>query len=541
MGELHFAPSDAVWPAVEKQIAARKKRRALFIWLPFLLLLPGGAAWLYKGGINKVTTGKNFPVAAANNNEVRKTDDSRQAQIKPRISDTDSLHNQAATEKTNTIISGNDKIGTTNPRNKVSAKTIPPQNEHARSNTASLAANNRRNTADDKKISRDKRLAGQSGTTKTTADNTTALFNNTATKAEGESKTDGSLKETQESLATRKTKSKKEQRAKTITGDEEAVAATTLTEKNDRDSNRAEHVVTGHTKTFDDAPAADTAVTADAPATAKLVIADSVKITNKTDSSAVIGTTSAAVKKTKKIEWGINVSAGVSNISQGFSGVLSATPAYDASAYLNNASNTPGNINNGNNNFSAPSSVKPGFAYAANIFLSKPLAKKLQLRAGIGYSYFSNRIEVGAKIDSNKALVQYDAVRSSGFGASSVINNYTNRFHFIQLPVTIEQQVGNAGHFSVNGGLAFSWLASSNVLLYDKTKRIYYSDKSQLNKMQLSLLAGFSYRVFSKSFVIETGPQVNYGLSNIFKKELYGSRHLFFAGLHASIFFHKKK
>ena len=58
MDELKFVPSDTVWPAVEKKITDRKKRRRLFIWLPVLGLFLSGAAWFFIAGTGN-TTAKN--------------------------------------------------------------------------------------------------------------------------------------------------------------------------------------------------------------------------------------------------------------------------------------------------------------------------------------------------------------------------------------------------------------------------------------------------------------------------------------------------
>jgi hypothetical protein len=84
-------------------------------------------------------------------------------------------------------------------------------------------------------------------------------------------------------------------------------------------------------------------------------------------------------------------------------------------------------------------------------------------------------------------------------------------------------------------------LAASNALLYSASKNTYFKDNSYINKTQLGLQAGFSYRLLQKSVRVEAGPQLRYGLSNIFKKELYGSAHLFMAGINARIFFHRNK
>jgi hypothetical protein len=261
------------------------------------------------------------------------------------------------------------------------------------------------------------------------------------------------------------------------------------------------------------------------PAVTKTDKIDSEKNTGKTDSTKIITKNKPAGKK-KKLEWGFNMDVGVSNIAQRLTGLLSETPssgtAYFSAPQTNNSTATGSGFN--------LSGVKPGLAFSTGIFISKPFGKHLHISAGLQYSYSSTHIGVGQKIDSNKAAVQY---RTGNSG------HYTNQFHFIEVPVMIEKQLGRLPRFSINGGIAFSILAGSNALQYNAQKNIYDIDNSRINKTQWSLLAGFHYRLLQKKLKLEIGPQLGYDFSNIFKKELYGSRHLFFAGISTKIFFGK--
>ena len=280
---------------------------------------------------------------------------------------------------------------------------------------------------------------------------------------------------------------------------------------------------------------ADSGIDNNVAVIAKAAIMDSAKNKNNTDRSSALAKTTAKYKLRKKLDWGVSFNAGAANISNGFSGIFSGTRSYDASAFyaggLNSAASPPGNGATNNSNNARPSDVKSGFSFSGGIFIKKQLGNNFSLSAGLNYSYYSTHLDVGAKIDSNKALLQYNT------GSST---SYTNRFHFIEIPVAIDKQLGKTSRFSLHGGLALSMLTGSNALLYNVQKNVYVADNSQINKWQFSLLAGASYRLFPKWVPVEIGPRFSYAVGNIFDKTQYGSRHLFFTGISARVFLSKK-
>jgi Outer membrane protein beta-barrel domain len=284
------------------------------------------------------------------------------------------------------------------------------------------------------------------------------------------------------------------------------------------ENNESGHSITADSITIPIAPVTGSVTTDNTGIALKSDLADSIRPLTKPAATK----NNLSLKETNKMEWGISVQAGVSGILNEMLGVSSALP----SSYN---SNPAGNFNN---LATGPSAVKPGAAFAAGIIAHKTLGKNYRLLTALHYSYVSTRMETGTKIDSNGAAVQYHT------GNAAV---YTNRFYFIELPVTIQKQLGMASHFSVDAGIAVSLLSRSNALQYDQLKDIYYIDNSRINKLQLGVLAGLNYRLLQKSFSVETGPQFNYCLTNIFEKQLYGSRHLFFAGISTKIFFRKNK
>lgn len=334
-------------------------------------------------------------------------------------------------------------------------------------------------------------------------------------------------KETTKPNANQEKSTSKEKNNKTI---QEAIDETSVAAEDTENDKK----VTIAAKTTDPA----IAVTTDSTAKQTVVA----KNENKTDSTVVTALKEpvAKKKKDKDIEWGITADAGISGVSQGFSGFLRSSPASAiAYYYTSTPSNTPVAV------VSQPSEIRPGAAYSVGVSGRKKYSKTFSLFAGINYSYYSTRINVGEKRDSaafiNQGSLGLQSVNS--FYRTDNINShsYINRYHFVELPLGIEKQMGNGSPFSLNAGITVSQLISSNVLHYDGQKGIYYQDNKLINKTQLGFFGGIAYRLLQKNTSMEIGPQFQYGLTNLYKKELYGNRHLIFVAVSARIFFHKNK
>ncbi len=262
-----------------------------------------------------------------------------------------------------------------------------------------------------------------------------------------------------------------------------------------------------------------------------------IKKDNKADSNMVAAKKETVTGKKKDVELGILASIGLSGVSQGFSGFLSSPSASPVS--YSASSNSP------NSPVAQSSEIKPGAAYSVGFSGHRKYSKTFSLFAGINYSYYSTKIKVGQKADSiayiNQGSLGLQSVNS--FYRTDNINshNYTNHYHFIELPVGIEKQLGNGSPFSLNTGFTVSQLINSNALHYDGQKGIYYQDNKLINKTQLGFFGGVSYRLYQRNTSMEIGPQFQYGLTNLYKKELYGSRHLIFVAVSARLFFHRNK
>ena len=259
--------------------------------------------------------------------------------------------------------------------------------------------------------------------------------------------------------------------------------------------------------------------------------------------------------KNPGIQLGYTLDAGISTMDKSLFHSVSPNPAgnYPASYLLTAASWTANNVS---------SNIYPGFSFAGGILISRKTSKRLSFTAGLGYRYFSTRIYTGQQLDSPVYI--FSAPRSPGLGLSSPssvslpqattnirVQNaytnsgtsiYTNRYHFLTLPVNAEWQLNKGRYIPLvwETGLSLSYLFSSNALHFDPVAGIYYEDNKLLNRLQLlastAILAGFP---ISKN-ELRLGPQIQYGITGMVDKRTEGPEHLFYGGIKVLFIPHKK-
>ena len=503
MDELKFVPSDNVWPAVQKEIADRKKRRPLLIWLLIGGLFLGGAASFYIAGTGnkdakELITGKPV-VAFPKENKINNKPGSVTASVNP-IQPAGSKDSNSLLKHT---LENNDFIAGNTSNKQRPTKGTSNKNVQGRTETTGVATD-----------AYNKHLRKKNVVTVPVVKDDEDKFSHhiPALTSKGNKKGNHDNVKADEPVAAEK-----------MIDDE----ATAITKK---ENNKVPKNIHENNSQDNEAALPDSAKTS-IPLVVKSSAKSIAQNKNNSDSAKAIASNKKTTATTKKITWGINLGGGISNISKGFSGLFSANPTYANVANFQNSSPATGG------SLAGPSRIKPGLFYAAGMFVRKPVGKNFSILAGLNYVYNSNHIEVGSKINSSSSISNGATPDQYSTGSAST---YTNHFHFIELPVIAEKQLGKTARLNLYGGMSFSLLAATNVLVYDAQKNVYETNKSQVNKMQIGLLAGFGYRLFSNTHPVEIGPQINYDISSIFKKELYGGRHLFAAGISAKVFFHKK-
>jgi len=180
------------------------------------------------------------------------------------------------------------------------------------------------------------------------------------------------------------------------------------------------------------------------------------------------------------------------------------------------------------------------------VFAERRLSKRISFSAGIYYHYYSAKIRTGDFVDSS-ALV-YSAPAS---GQRSVVNGYyrngnghgyTNNYHFVELPVTVNFQLNKSRKMPViwEAGMSLSYLVGSNALQFDPYRNVYFENNQLINKTQLNGVTAIMVGFHLGYNELQLGPELRYGLTGLLKSGESYSQHLFSYGLRLSFIPGKK-
>ena len=208
-----------------------------------------------------------------------------------------------------------------------------------------------------------------------------------------------------------------------------------------------------------------------------------------------------------------------------------------------------------NGAFSSPTSIasrvppvsrlqyKSGASFGAGASVQKGLTRRLKITAGLDYHYMSARSQVGNKVDSglnvlDSALQQTTTITPFFRGGQSTL--YTNKYHLIQLPVTLQLQLNKniSRPLLLSLGLSPSFLVASNALYLNNKAAVYYREKKQFNQFMLFGQSELLFTVSNKpKYELNVGPTVQYGFNSFSKTETNTSQHLIFTGIKTNIIF----
>lgn len=201
-------------------------------------------------------------------------------------------------------------------------------------------------------------------------------------------------------------------------------------------------------------------------------------------------------------------------------------------------------INNPTASVSLPgksSAVRPAGAYQLGINISRKITQRLTAVSGIRYAYFANQISVGETV--NTAVPVYND-RMERLNATAIYTgnghkvDYTNQYHFLQLPLELGVGLGRKRRINLQSGLVLGYLVHTNALLYNQVSGVYYSDNDAIRKWQAGVSSRVNYRILnSTQFNIDLGPFVQYQLSPLYAAPK--GQHLLAAGLSGRILLKK--
>lgn len=239
----------------------------------------------------------------------------------------------------------------------------------------------------------------------------------------------------------------------------------------------------------------------------------------------------AKANNNKKKSWELGASAGAGYVNA--TNELSLAKSFDALF-----SNGPRR----DSSYFSPQ-VKGGPAFNIGGYASKPISKRITFKAGLNYEYYSTTMQVGSFVDSAKAVNQAtgNLTMVDAYYRSGDQNKYTNAYHFISLPVSIQWRLNRNTKRSIiwENGVNIARLIKTNALQYDPITRSYYKDESAQNKTQWMGTSSILFRFLTKTNRhIYAGPQVQYAFTNLVKDA--DNKHLRYAGLKIMTSLNKK-
>jgi hypothetical protein len=147
---------------------------------------------------------------------------------------------------------------------------------------------------------------------------------------------------------------------------------------------------------------------------------------------------------------------------------------------------------------------------------------------------------------SPSGTVRSNSAYSGGYYYGPRVSKYTNKYHFLEIPLAYQLQVINGKKMQVlwNGGIYTSVLLSTNALVYDTAAYgVYYKNNNAHNKVHFALNSGVSLR-FGRENKMQwsIGPEFSMDMTNVLKDDfILRNRYFMYGGVTARILFPRKK
>jgi hypothetical protein len=185
-----------------------------------------------------------------------------------------------------------------------------------------------------------------------------------------------------------------------------------------------------------------------------------------------------------------------------------------------------------------PSAVEAGFSFSLGGFLNRSFSKRISVSAGLGYHYYSTKTHTGTYVNSPTYFyLSYGALdRTNAYYANGKEHAFTNQYHFIELPVTMELKLNKSDRLPIiwEAGFSLSYLLSSDALSYDPVSNIYYKSSRYMNKLQFNGITAIMVGMPVGKSALQIGPQLQYGFTGLLKSSYGNPGHLIFYGLKIS-------
>ena len=237
--------------------------------------------------------------------------------------------------------------------------------------------------------------------------------------------------------------------------------------------------------------------------------------------------------KIKQSPWkfGVTFSGGISTTRNGYLRIVGITGGDADKAFeeaFQNSTGSPGNT--GSSIGYRPSPVKLHKGFIAGVFAEKMINAKLSILTGLNYKMYSTKIMVGNRYDS-----LLNTIPAGLFYRSGTQKNYTNRFHFIEVPVGVQWRITKQNKLPLYlyTGITASYLFSTNALQFTGATGFYYPEKKPLKKTQFDFSTRLLFGIGKNNkheFLV--GPQLNFSIGKMAGSGIYQSSNYSFLGIH---------
>ena len=309
-----------------------------------------------------------------------------------------------------------------------------------------------------------------------------------------------------------------------------SVSVLTNTEQRETETKNTQNVILPPAKMEPEKPGINSYDSAD---NIKKITAVGVKVAPK---DSISEAKKAPPEKHKTSIWKFEITggAGVSDIHQSLFKQANNTGPYYFTPITGVSGGAPAPV-------PVSSEINTGFSFIAGLTVDRYLSKRVSISAGLNYHYYSTHIQTGYAVDSPVAVFNsYSSLAPTylvnGFYQNGAVHNYTNQYHFIELPVLVNFRLNKNDKLPVywEAGLSLSYLISTNALFFDPNGNLYYQNKELFNKTQLSGVTSILIGIPVHKNELQLGPQLQYGFTGLLKSGAVSSQHLFYGGLKIS-------
>jgi hypothetical protein len=179
----------------------------------------------------------------------------------------------------------------------------------------------------------------------------------------------------------------------------------------------------------------------------------------------------------------------------------------------------------------------PGFT--AGLSFIRKLSEHWELSFGLQYAYYSTTMNVGSS-RRNDTTIRFGtgSFSTSQYYTNAGSKEYTNRFHVVEVPVTITYQPSVGLPLYLSFGAAYGRVISTNALTFSSTANLYYQNEENYLRNMLPVFTALQVELFAKKKVsLRVGPTLQYNLLKLRKENANVTPHLSFAGIKTGINF----